>query len=220
LEIGISEPSLSVPSLSWEEARQTAAPESQMAQLLDWLEAYPMSNHTQLGRTGTVCPFVKQSARLNILRVTVSQAGPADEDAVYAMIKDSFTEIEEMDAPEGKERLRTAVIGYPNCGGPEGIAMLDRVFHRFKYYTLLHFRMMAFFHADSQIGGLWNHDFKPMRAPMPLLGVRYLIEQDAVFAAKHKIMLPSYLLRFGLPGARRLGAYYRQAGKAEAVTGA
>jgi hypothetical protein len=213
LERGIFEP-----SQSWEDARKSAAAGSQLTQLMDWLEAYPMSSHTQLGRTGTVCPFVKQSARLNILRVSVSQAGPADEEAVYDMIKASFAEIERMDAPEGKERLRTAVIGYPNCGGPEGIAMLGRVFHRFKYYTLLRFRMMAFFHADSQIGGLWNHDFKPMRAPMPLLGVRYMIEQDAVFAAKHKIMLAPYLLRFGPAGARRLGAYYRQAGKTEAVS--
>ena len=43
-----------------------------------------------------------------------------------------------------------------------------------------------------------------MRAPMPVIGARYLVEQDAIFAAKYKLMIPTYLMRFGVTGARKL----------------
>ena len=204
--------------IAFDEARKSAQPGEPLAGLVDWLTAYPMNSHAELGRVGAVCPFVRQASRLATLRVGIIESGPGDEEHVYKLMGDAFADIETMDAPPGKERLRTILYGFPNCAGPEGIAMLDRVFHRYKYYTLYHFRMMAFFYADSQIGGLWNHDFKPMRAPMPLLGVRYLIEQDAVFAAKHRIMLAPYLLRFGIPGARRLAAYYTKSVRPVAPT--
>jgi hypothetical protein len=45
---------------------------------------------------------------------------------------------------------------------------------------------------------------------MPILAVRYLVEQDAVFAAKHKLLTLPYLLRFGPAGARRLIDYRRR----------
>jgi hypothetical protein len=48
-----------------------------------------------------------------------------------------------------------------------------------------------------------------MRAPMPVLGVRYVTEHDAAFALKHHLMLGSYLLRFGLAGMRKLQAQGR-----------
>jgi hypothetical protein len=78
--------------------------------------------------------------------------------------------------------------------------------------------MIAFFHGGSETHGLWNQDFRPMRAPMPVLGVRYLIEQDAVFAAKHKLLTVPYLLRFGPAGARRLAACWQR--KAESKVAA
>mgnify|MGYP000747613412 CR=1 FL=1 len=55
-----------------------------------------------------------------------------------------------------------------------------------------------------------DHPFRPMRAPMPVIGLRYMIEQDAVFAAKHKLLTAPYLLRFGAAGARRLAHHWRR----------
>jgi hypothetical protein len=195
--------------VTFDEARAAAPPGEAMAVLTDWLAAYPMNAHAELGRTGAVCPFVKKASLLDILRVSVSQAGPEDEDSVFASIRSNFSDMEKIPAPPGKERLRAIVVGFPNCASPDGIAMLERVFKRHKYYTLFHFRMMAFFHASSEIHGLWNGAFRPMRAPMPVLGLRYMIEQDAVFAAKHKLMTLPYLLRFGPAGAQRLATYWR-----------
>jgi hypothetical protein len=177
-----------------------------------------MSDHAELGRTGAVCPFLKQASRLDTLRLGISQARAEDEDAVFEETRKSFDDLKQIPAPHGKERLRTIAFGFPDCASPDGIAMLQRVYKRHKYYTLLRFRMIAFFHGGSETHGLWNQDFRPMRAPMPVLGVRYLIEQDAVFAAKHKLLTVPYLLRFGPAGARRLAACWQR--KAESKVAA
>ncbi len=94
--------------------------------------------------------------------------------------------------------------------------MLERVYARHKHYTLVRSLMIAFFHGGSQTHGLWNADFRPMQSPMPVIALRYLIEQDAAFAFKHKLMTGPYLLRFGPAGARRLADHWRRR-KLEAV---
>jgi hypothetical protein len=193
---------------SYDEAR-SVAPGETLAVLADWLTSYPMNGHPELGRTGSVCPFVKKAALIDTLRIGVSGAGPEDEDAVFALIRGSFSLMKRFPAPPGKKRLGTIVYGFPNCASPEGLAMLEQVYRRHKYYTLVRFLMIAFFHPGCETHGLWNPDFRPMRAPIPILAVRYLIEQDAVFAAKHHLMLAPYLMRFGLNGARRIVASRR-----------
>lgn len=181
-----------------------------LRQLADWLASYPMMDHAELGRSGMVCPFVKQAARIETLRLAVSHAGPEDEAAIFAEMRSSFADLARMPAPRGKGRLRTIVVGFPNCVGADGIATLERVYRRHKYYTLMRATMIAFFHPDAKTHGLWNPDFRSMRAPLPVLAVRYLVEQDAVFAARHKLMTVPYLLRFGPAGLQRLLAHWRR----------
>lgn len=195
---------------TYEDSRRTETSVGPLTILSDWMTDYAMSEHADLGRTGTVCPFVKQASRLDTLRLGISHAGPTEEASVFADIRGSFDVLKKMHAPAGKERLRTIAIGFPGCAGDDGIAMLERVYKRHKYYTLLRSRMIAFFHAGSETHGLWNPAFRPMRAPMPVIGIRYMIEQDAVFAAKHRLLTGPYLLRFGPAGARRLTNFWRR----------
>lgn len=193
-----------------EESRCSGESDDALAILSDWLTDYAMNEHPELGRTGSVCPFVKQASRLETLRLGISKAGPNDEASVYDDVRASFAALKEIPAPPGKRRLRTIAIGFPGCAGDDGIAMLERVYARHKYYTLLRSRMIAFFHAGAGVNGLWNPAFRPMKSPIPVIAVRYLVEQDAAFAAKHRLLTGPYLLRFGPAGARRIADHWRR----------
>ncbi|HEV7690690.1 MAG TPA: hypothetical protein VGO52_07710 [Hyphomonadaceae bacterium] len=195
---------------TYDEARTSAAPGGALARLVDWVAASPMSGHPMRGKAGAVCPFLRQAAHADAFCVGISEAGPQDEAATFKLVRGLFDELYRIPADSERKSLRSAVIGLPNCTGPEGVAMLERINKRHKYYTLARMQMIAFFHADSQTPGLWNPDFKPMRSPFPVIGARFLVEQDAVFAAKYKLMIPTYLMRFGVPGARKLVAAREQ----------
>ena len=49
-----------------------------------------------------------------------------------------------------------------------GIAMLQRVQKRHKFYSLSRGRMIGLMYEASDAAGLWNRDFRPLRAPLPV----------------------------------------------------
>jgi hypothetical protein len=184
-----------------------------MVRLLGWVESYLMQGHPDLGRTGAVCPFTRQAAKLDTARLAVSHATAADEDEAFALIRTCFAELEQIRCKPGMEHFRTIIVGFPECAGPEGVAMLQRVQARHKFYSLSRFRMIGMMHDASDAPGLWNPDFRPLRAPMPVLAIRHLVEQDAPFAARHPLLIAPYLLKFRLAGLSRLFAYWRGAAR-------
>jgi hypothetical protein len=186
-----------------------AGAETPLATLLDWVEGYLMNAHAELGRVGAVCPFTRQAARLDTARLAICDAGPADEDAAFALIRSAFGELETIPCKPGMEHFRTVIIGFPSCGGADGIAMLQRVQKRHKFYSLRRNRMIGLMHAGSEAPGLWNPAFRPLRAPLPVLAIRHMVEHDAPFAARHPLLLLPYLARFPLAGARRLISHLR-----------
>ena len=195
--------------LDYETARSEAAMGGMLATLFGWVDSYPMNPHSDLGRTGAVCPFTRQARKLDTMRFGICLATPDKEDEAFAAVRNGFHELERIPARRGLEQFRTVVLAFPSCDSEAGLAMLHKVQKRHKYYAALRFRMMGFMHPNSESPGLWNPDFRPLRAPMPVLAIRYLVEQDAPFIAGHHLQWGPYLLRYRLGGAKRLIAARR-----------
>lgn len=180
-----------------------------LSTLLGWVESYLMSAHADLGRTGAVCPFTRQAAKLDTARLAISDARPEDEENAFALIRRSFAELDAIPSRPAMQHFRTVIIGFPACASPAGIAMLQRVQNRHKFYSLRRNRMIGLMHLDSDAPGLWNPDFRPLRAPLPVLAIRHMVEHDAPFAARHPLLLAPYLTRFPLAGTKRLLSHLR-----------
>ncbi len=193
------------------EARDRAAADPAMAMLLGWVETYLMRDHPNLGRTGAVCPFTRQAAKMDTVRLATFESAPEDEEEAFALVRGSFGALERIPCRPGMEHFRTVIMGFPNASGADGIAMLQRVQARHKFYSLGRFRMIGFMHEGNHAEGLWNPDFRPLRAPLPVLAIRHLVEQDAPFAVRHPLLIAPYLAKFGLAGAKRLWAARRPA---------
>lgn len=176
--------------------------------LIAWVEGYLMEAHPDLGRPGAVCPFTRQAARLDTVRLGICKAGPDDEDSVFTLIRTSFQALEAIPAKPAMAQFRTILIGFPACGSEDGIAMLRRIQDRHKAYSLTRNRMIGLMHAGSEAPGLWNPEFRPLRAPMPVLAIRHMVEQDAPFAVRHPLLLLPYLVQFPIAGLKRIVAHY------------
>jgi hypothetical protein len=68
--------------------------------------------------------------------------------------------------------------------------------------------MIGRFHPASEDEGLWNRDFRPMRAPIPLFAVWHLVRNDAPFTLRHPALLASYLCRYAAAAPRHLLANF------------
>lgn len=183
-----------------------------LATLLNWVETYLMREHPDLGRTGAVCPFTRQAARIDTARLAICTAGPTEEERAFTLIGGSFAALDAIPCKPGMAHFRTIIVGFPNCAGEPGLTMLQRVQKRHKFRSLARGRMIGLMHATSDAPGLWNRDFRPLRAPLPVLALRHMVEHDAPFAARHPLLLAPYLARFRLAGARRLVDHFRGQG--------
>lgn len=180
-----------------------------METLVGWIESYLMQGHAELGRTGAVCPFTKQAARLDAVRLAISPAGAGDEDGAFALVRQAFSELNTIACKPGMAHFRTVIIGFPGCNDAAGVAMLKRVQRAHRFYSLARGRMIGLMHGTSEDKGLWNADFRPLRAPIPVLAIRHMVEQDAPFAALHPALTVAYLAHFPFKGARRLAGHWR-----------
>ena len=190
-------------------ANRDAAAGGTMATLLDWVESYLMRGHADLGRTGAVCPFTRQAAKIDAVRVAISPAAAGNEEQAFALVRQAFSELNAIPCKAGMAHFRTVIIGFPDCNNAEGVAMLKRVQRAHRFYSLARGRMVGLMHATSEDKGLWNPDFRPLRAPIPVLAVRHMVEQDAPFAALHPALAVAYLAHFPFKGIRRLAGHWR-----------
>ncbi len=191
------------------EARAAGENDKGIARLLSWIESFPMQGHPDLGRTGVVCPFTKTAGKYGTLRLRTSNCDPNDEEHAFRLLLDGYADLDRIPTAPGMQKYRAIVIGFPNCAGAEGVEMIKRVKKRHKYRAVARLRMLGLMHPGAAAPGIWNQDFRPMEAPMPVLIVRYFVEQDSLFVAYQRLQWTPYLLLFGVDGARRLLAERR-----------
>ena len=176
--------------------------------LLDWTRSFLMSAHPDLGRTGDVCPFTAQGARMDTLRYGVSLASGRDVPLMRRQMLDAFEAFGAMPHPKRMGHFRAVIVGFPNCRDADGLEGLSAVQRTLRLKSLWHDRMVGFFHDSNEAEGLWSSTFRPLRSPIPLLAIRALVENDAAFAVRNPLLVPTYLKRYKVPGGRRLVAQW------------
>jgi hypothetical protein len=177
-----------------------------LAQLRGWARDFLMKDNPQLGREGHVCPFSSFGARLNTLRFGVSECSPGDAPLIRRQLRNAFEQFEEIAHPKGKGVYRAILIAFPNCHGRSGVAALARAQKSLRLTSFLKARMIGVFYPEAPEPGLWNRDFRPLRAPVPLVAIRSLVTADAAFVMRHPLLAPAYLCNFPIAGPRELMA--------------
>ena len=173
-----------------------------------WVTSYLMSSHPELGRPGEVCPFTSRAYQLDTIRIGVSFAQSSDGTVIGQTMRDCLRQFASIACDETTTQFRTVIVGFPNLTDQEGVAALRAAQRRLTLRCLWDGLMIGRFHPAAEDEGLWNPDFRPMRAPIPLLAVRHLVRNDAPFALRHPALLASYLCRYAAAAPRHLSANF------------
>lgn len=190
--------------LDYVSAHQQAPVGSPLRAVVSWLDDYLVKAHPELGRGGAVCPYTLIARKCGALRFHESSLGPAEDTQALELLRQAIEDLERIPAGRGDEQFQVIIIAFPNCESLEGLAMLQRILRQSRFVAMMRFRMLGFMHAGAEAEGLWNPDFRPLKAPLPLLVVRRLVETDAPFISRQHIQWVPYLLRYGWNGAKRL----------------
>jgi|ERR1051326_100402 hypothetical protein len=178
--------------------------------IAQWVRSYLMQSHPELGRAGEVCPFASRAYRIDTIRIGVSFASSGDGALITQTMRGSLRQFASIACDDTATQFRTVIVGFPNLTDADGVAALRAAQRRLTLRCLWDGLMIGRFHPYSDDEGLWNRDFRPMRAPIPLLAVRHLVRNDAPFALRHPALLASYLCRYSAAPRHLLANFAKQ----------
>jgi hypothetical protein len=180
------------------------SPDSALKTISDWVFGFLAMPHKDLGRKGSVCPFVPRSLHLDTIFLAVEEGAAADEDVICQIMEnylDLFTTTEPTDGPNAI--YKAFIIIFPNLG-EDGYSIIDNVQFKMKQHFVNLSLMLGEFHDSNQSPSLHNPDFRPLRSPIPLLAIRNMVDSDLPFlkqpshpASDRASFLRSYLTKFG-----------------------
>jgi hypothetical protein len=175
-----------------------------LAVLKNWTRNFLMRDNPELGRTGNVCPFTSFGARLDTLRFGVSDAGVGEEAKIRAQLRDALDQFDAIPYPKEMGAYRAILIAFPRCSDSDGTETMKRAQQNMRFTGFLRARMLGVFHDAADEAGLWNKDFRPLRAPLPIIAIRSLVAADAAFVLRHPVLAPAYLFNYPFAGPREL----------------
>ncbi|MBW4675655.1 MAG: hypothetical protein KME52_17010 [Desmonostoc geniculatum HA4340-LM1] len=175
-----------------------------LIEIMEWVKNFLGRPHPQLGRPGAVCPFVPHSLRTNNTRLAVIHTKdlyPEQIENIVRRYRDIFLE---MDVKEQELKTSKAfLLIFPDIHIDEAPKLIDNVQQKLKPLFVESGLMIGEFHKRNESFGLHNPNFRPLRSPIPLLVIRFMVEADLPFlqnpADPHLRIryLEAYLKRFG-----------------------
>ncbi len=178
----------------------------QVRAVVAWARQYLCVPHPELGRKGPVCPYAQGSLDRGIFYLAVQRGETVNEaelDEVLAGYQDWFHHLDPRTGPSAQ--FKTILLTLPDLPGDVARQVVDRTQLRLKpNYTDQGLMLGEFHDGPPAKGGLWNLDFRPLRSPVPMLVVRYMVASDLPFLADDPVTLASYLRYFGHGGPASL----------------
>jgi len=162
-------------------------------EILAWARKYLVSPHPELGRNGPVCPYTQPSLHKGLFHLA-ALSGEGDVGAAVESLRGWYERLGAT-LPAADRELLTVLLVLPHLDHTDasGLDELQRVAKdKFVEDGL----MIGQFHPVCDAPGLWNPEFKALRAPVPLLAIRKLVVFDLPFLVDHRAHAESYIRRF------------------------
>ncbi|MFJ4143615.1 DUF6875 domain-containing protein [Pseudomonas sp. NPDC089734] len=166
-----------------------------LTRIARWCVEYLCKPHPEVGRSGVVCPWTPAAMkRETFWLVDIYTQGRSREeinDDILSLI-DSF----KRQLPhEGNATQFKTIVGVLH--GLEPSETVNTLHARLKPAFLDAGLMLGEFYEGCEKPGLRNQNFRPLRAPTPLLVVREMVEIDIAFLADRPAFIDAYLRQHG-----------------------
>jgi len=153
-----------------------------LIQIREWVRNFLAKPSPDLGRPGPVCPFIPHTLKSNSIQLAVIRAKnlePQQVEDIVLSYRDSFLELEsrDMEYPINK----TILLIFPDINLDDTPRLIDGVQQKIKAFFVEQGLMLGEFHNRNETPGLHNPKFRPLRSPIPLLAIRFMVESDLPF---------------------------------------
>ncbi|MBD6616962.1 hypothetical protein FNW02_14265 [Komarekiella sp. 'clone 1'] len=153
-----------------------------LIEIMEWVKSFLGRHHPDLGRPGPVCPFVPHALKSNSIQMAVIRAKNLDSQQLEEIVRhyrDIFLDI----TPKEKELAinKAFLLIFPDVQIHETSQLIDGIQQKLKPSFVESGLMLGEFHKQNESSGLHNPNFRPLRSPIPLLAIRFMVESDLPF---------------------------------------
>lgn len=162
-----------------------------------WARAFLAAPHAELGRDGNVCPFVGASLDADTFWLAIHESRPDAAESLAAIAVPYFDWLPDLDPRFGPGAdARAALVLFPALSEAKGVLIEDagallRPGYAERGYLVGRYR------PGSTHGSVRNEAFRPLRAPVAMLGVRPMVPEDVPFVLGDDAIFAAWHRRFG-----------------------
>lgn len=154
-----------------------------LVEIGQWLKNFVAKPHSDVGRSGPLCPFVPKGLKLNYLRLKVIRSRNLSHQQIADLVLpylNTFLQLEPTDAEEAY-LYKSVVLIFPDVEDDDAPQIIDSIHKQLKPLFVDSGVMLGEFHNRTESPGLHNSNFRPLRSPVPMLVIRPMTEADLPF---------------------------------------
>ena len=180
--------------------------------IADWIQTFVVKPHKDLGRAGTVCPFVPGSLERKVLWLAAEHL--ADKDGPDAVeLVNGYRRLLLEAQPTGGDHAayKVIVVVFPDLTPDRAQAVFDEVLDHLAVRSYADDGILfGPYYAGNEAVAIYNSQFRPFQSPVPFLFVRYGVLGDWKFFLEKDEWLNLWARRYGVSAVQALAAELRR----------
>jgi hypothetical protein len=164
----------------------------------DWIRTFVVKPHKDLGRTGTVCPFVPVSLERKVLWLAPEQIADRDGPDVVELMR-GYTRLFRETPPAGADAdYKVIVVVFTDLPADRAKGVFDNVMQHLAVQSYVDDGILFGPYYEGNEGtAIYNPTFRPFQSPVPFLFVRQGVSSDWKFFLDDDEWLSLWARRFG-----------------------
>jgi hypothetical protein len=172
---------------------------SALRAIADWIKSFVVKPHKDLGRAGTVCPFVPGSLERKVLWLAPEQIADRGEPDVIELVsgyKRLFLETQPVDGDDADYKV--IVVVFTDLPADRARGVFDDVLQHLAVPSYAdHGILFGPYYEGNEAAAIYNSSFRPFQSPVPFLFVRSGVIGDWKFFLDDDEWLSLWARRFG-----------------------
>jgi hypothetical protein len=178
----------------------------------EWIQAFVVKPHKDLGRAGTVCPFVPGSVERKVLWLAPEQIADRDGPDVVELVR-GYTRLFLETQPTGGDDAdyKVIVVVFTDLPADRAKGVFEDVIQQLAVPSYADDGILfGPYYEGNEATAIYNSRFRPFQSPVPFLFVRPGVISDWKFFLDNDQWLNLWARRYGESAVQALAAELRR----------
>jgi Domain of unknown function (DUF6875) len=184
---------------------------SALRAIADWIKTFVVKPHKDLGRAGTVCPFVPGSLERKVLWLAPEQIADRGDPDVVELVRGYKRLLLETQTTGGDDAdYKVIVIVFTDVPADGARGVFDDVLQHLAIPSYADDGILfGPYYEGNEATAIYNSSFRPFQSPVPFMFVRPGVISDWKFFLDNDEWLNLWAGRFGASAAQALAEELR-----------